>query len=194
MAALILAALLAGTDGVEQWRLLIDRASARFDIPADWIARVMRAESGGRTMLNGMPIRSGAGAIGLMQLMPGTWADMRAAYGLGREPDDPADNILAGTAYLRLLYDRFGYPGLFAAYHAGPARYADTLIGRARLPVATQTYLATLTGRSTQSIPSVAAVPPQTLFAVRYDGISGSPPEAKSVQPASLFAPVGASR
>ena len=84
----------------------------------------MRVESGGRTTLEGRPIVSSAGAMGLMQLMPGTWRDMRAVLGLGPDPHDPHDNILAGTAYLRLMYDRFGYPGLFAAYNAGPARYA----------------------------------------------------------------------
>src|SRR3546814_13425104 len=66
--------------------------------------------------LNGRPIRSRAGAMGLMQLMPATWADMRARVGLGRNPDDPRDNILAATFCLRLMYDRFGYPGLFGAY------------------------------------------------------------------------------
>lgn len=44
--------------------------------------------------------------------------------------------VLAGTAYLRLMYDRFGYPGLFAAYDAGPARYALVLAGRRQLPAA----------------------------------------------------------
>ena len=58
--------------------------------------------------------------MGLMQLMPATWAAMRAEHGLGHDPHDPRDNILAGTAYLRAMYDRFGYPGLFAAYNAGP--------------------------------------------------------------------------
>ena len=57
-----------------------------------------------------------------MQLMPRTWNDMRARLALGPDPDDPRDNILAGTAYLRLMYDRFGYPGMFAAYNAGPGR------------------------------------------------------------------------
>src|SRR3546814_12284093 len=87
----------------------------------------MQAESGGRTRLNGRPIRSPAGAIGLMQLMPGTWAEMRVRLGLGADPDDPRDNLLAGPFYLRPMYARFGYPGLLAAYNAGPARYAEHL-------------------------------------------------------------------
>lgn len=104
----------------------------------------MRAESGGRTTLDGRPIASHAGAMGLMQLMPGTWADMRARLGLGNNPHAPRDNILAGTYYLRLMYARFGYPGLFGAYNAGPARYSAYLAGRSRLPGETRIYLATL--------------------------------------------------
>ncbi|GLV24727.1 hypothetical protein TomTYG45_11670 [Sphingobium sp. TomTYG45] len=69
----------------------------------------MRAESGGQTRWNGRPIRSSAGAMGLMQLMPATWKEMRVRLGLGNDPDQPRDNILAGTFYLRLMHDRFGY-------------------------------------------------------------------------------------
>src|SRR3546814_1412867 len=72
--------------------------------------------------------------MGLMQLMPATWAEMRMRLGLGSNPDDARDNILAGTFYLRLMYDRFGYPGMFAAYNAGPGRYAEHLFGRRALP------------------------------------------------------------
>lgn len=102
----------------------------------------MEAESAGRTILNGRPITSRAGAMGLMQLMPGTWAEMRAAHGLGPDPHDPRDNILAGTAYLRAMYDRFGFPGLFAAYNAGPARYAEHLATGRPLPTETVAYVA----------------------------------------------------
>ena len=114
----------------------------RFGVPAAWIERVMRAESGGQTMLAGRPITSRAGAMGLMQLMPGTWAEMRAAHALGADPHDPRDNILAGAAYLRAMYDRFGYPGLFAAYNAGPARYAEHLAGGRPLPAETVAFVA----------------------------------------------------
>ena len=91
------------TDPVSRWRAEIAEASARFAVPVAWIERVMRAESGGHTMLGGRPITSHAGAMGLMQLMPATWAAMRAAHGLGGNPHDPRDNILAGTAYLRAM-------------------------------------------------------------------------------------------
>lgn len=121
-------------------------ASKRFGIPQSWIKEVMDAESGGRTTLLGAPIVSAAGAMGLMQLMPGTWAEMRDAHGLGADPFDPRDNIFAGAAYLRAMYDRFGYPGLFAAYNAGPRRYARFLAG-ADLPGETIRYVARISGR-----------------------------------------------
>lgn len=140
----LLAAVPTKAQSVDRWRPYIVEASARFGVPAQWIERVMRAESGGRTMLNGRPITSRAGAMGLMQLMPGTWADMRARLGLGNDPYAPSDNILAGTYYLRLMYDRFGYPGLFGAYNAGPTRYSAYLAGRSRLPGETRIYLATV--------------------------------------------------
>ena len=131
--------------------------------------------SRGRTAQGGRPIRSSAGAIGLMQLMPGTWSNMRARLGLGVDPDDPRDNILAGTFYLRLMYDRFGYPGLFAAYNAGPARYAHYLAGRAGLPRETIGYLASVApdAQESEEVPATAR-PVEGLFAVRK--IPASPP------------------
>ncbi|WP_374414950.1 lytic transglycosylase domain-containing protein [Novosphingobium colocasiae] len=142
-----------GSDSVSRWHTEIAEASARFSVPVAWIERVMRAESGGMTMLDGRPITSRAGAMGLMQLMPATWAAMRATYGLGGNPYDPRDNILAGTAYLRAMYDRFGYPGLFGAYNAGPGRYAAYLTTGRPLPGETRAYLATVTGTAPQEIP-----------------------------------------
>jgi soluble lytic murein transglycosylase-like protein len=172
---------------IARWEPHIAEASARFGIPPAWIVRVMRAESGGNTHIAGRPIRSRVGAIGLMQLMPGTWAAMRTAHGLGSDPDDPRDNILAGTAYLRLMYDRFGYPGLFAAYNAGPGRYAAYLGRRSSLPGETIAYLAAVTG-SARPLPNAPDVtPPQLLFALRRDleREVGSP---KSAPDSGLFA------
>lgn len=160
----------AQAESVADWRPYIAEASARFSVPVAWIEAVMQAESRGRTQLDGRPIRSSAGAMGLMQLMPGTWADMRTRLGLGSDPDDPRDNILAGTLYLRLMYDRFGYPGLFAAYNAGPARYAEHLAGRRGLPAETVGYLASVASpTSAKAIIAVAPTPPHTIFAVRRD-------------------------
>ena len=58
---------------------------------------------------------SGAGARGLLQLMPGTARELRL------DGDDPADNVLAGASYLRQMLSRFGSVDLaLAAYNAGP--------------------------------------------------------------------------
>ena len=137
-------------DLVGRWDPLIREAAGRAAIPEAWIRRVIRAESAGRTNLRGQPITSRAGAMGLMQLMPATWSAMRAKLGLGADPFDPHDNIVAGAAFLRLMYDRFGYPGLFGAYNAGPARYAAYLKGRA-LPAETVGYLAKVVGGDARS-------------------------------------------
>ena len=163
VAALLFIAVPARADTVTRWRPYIDEANARFGVPVEWIERVMRVESAGQIALGGRPITSRAGAMGLMQLMPGTWAEMRAALGLGADPHNPRDNILAGTRYLRLMYDRFGYPGCFAAYNAGPARYAAYLAGKSWLPAETIAYVPNVIG---SPVPA-ARVEAPTLFVAR---------------------------
>ena len=166
--------------GVERWRPYVVEASARYALPVPWIEQVIRVESGGKTMLAGRPITSPAGAMGLMQLMPATWAAMRDAYGLGTDPFDPHDNIIAGTAYLRLLYDRFGYPAMFAAYNAGPGRYSAYLAGRRGLPHETIRYLASTTGGAPQAANPVA-VPP--MFIVRLAPLAAAAPTLFAIAP-----------
>ncbi|MDP2333804.1 MAG: transglycosylase SLT domain-containing protein [Reyranella sp.] len=97
-------------------------AAHRFGVPASWISAVMAMESGGDVLA-----LSPQGAMGLMQIMPDTWAGLRVRHGLGNDPYEPRDNILAGVAYLREMHDRYGSPGFLAAYNAGPARYDDHL-------------------------------------------------------------------
>ena len=82
--------------------------------------------------------------MGLMQIMPGTWAELRSRYHLGVDPYDPHDNIVAGAAYIRELHDRYGEPGFLAAYNAGPGRYERHLATGRPLPDETQVYVATL--------------------------------------------------
>ncbi|HVA14047.1 MAG TPA: lytic transglycosylase domain-containing protein [Stellaceae bacterium] len=132
------------SSSLDRWQAFIAEASRRYGIPEAWIRAVLRAESGGRTTLRGRPITSPAGAIGLMQVMPKTWAELRARYGFGADPYDPRANILAGTAYLRELYERYGYPNLFAAYNAGPGRFDAYLFNGEKLPDETLAYLASL--------------------------------------------------
>jgi soluble lytic murein transglycosylase-like protein len=118
---------------------IVTEAAQRFGIPAAWIRAVMRSEShGDRHAI------SPKGARGLMQLMPDTWAALRVRYGLGRDPYDPRDNILAGAAYLREMHDRYGSPGFLAAYNAGPSRYEDYRDQRRPLPGETIAYVAEL--------------------------------------------------
>lgn len=117
----------------------IAEASQRFGIPQHWISAVMQVESAGH-----VTAVSTAGAMGLMQIMPGTWADLRLLHRLGNDPFEPRDNILGGTAYLREMYDLFGAPGFLAAYNAGPARYADHLATGRPLPRETRAYVAML--------------------------------------------------
>ncbi len=141
----------------------IAEASQRFGMPQQWIREVIRQESGGRTMMNGKPITSHAGAMGLMQVMPVTYAEMRRKHGLGPDPYNPRDNILAGTAYLREMYDLFGAPGFLGAYNCGPGCYADYLAGNRRLPGETRRYIASvgprLEGGSGPGAVEVASLP-----------------------------------
>lgn len=116
----------------------IAEASHRFRLPQLWIRAVMHLESA-----RDPRAVSRKGAVGLMQIMPGTWAELRLRHQLGHDPYDPHDNILAGTAYLRELYDRYGSPGFLAAYNAGPGRYEASLRGRP-LPAETRAYVAML--------------------------------------------------
>ena len=188
LAAWLALACPAAAQTVADWRPFTTEAAQRFGLPVAWIERVMQAESRGRTRLDGRPIRSRAGAMGLMQLMPATWAAMRQRLGLGADPDNPRDNILAGTFYLRLMYDRFGYPGLFAAYNAGPGRYAAHLATGGALPGETVAYLRTVGGAASTAPPGVVEAPRETLFAVRYQGTQ----QPRSADPAppqtTLFA------
>lgn len=185
----LVAAIPAHADGVVRWRSYIGEASARFGVPSTWIERVMLRESGGRTEIAGRPIRSSKGAIGLMQLMPATWASARAVLGLGDDPDDPRDNILAGTYYLRLMYDRFGYPGCFAAYNAGPGPYAAWLAGTAPLPRETVAYLGAIGVQPAVPARVDAQLPsPPSLFAVQREPAVATVSDPPKVSAIILFA------
>ena len=136
------------------------RPSKRFDVPEIWIRSVMRVESGGNEYLNGQLITSSAGAMGLMQVMPDTYDELRDRYSLGDDPFDPHENILAGTAYLREMYDIYGSPGFLAAYNAGPRRLDDYLSNNRALPDETRRYVAMIG-------PNIVGVYPVKPFAGR---------------------------
>ncbi|WP_439650091.1 lytic transglycosylase domain-containing protein [Gymnodinialimonas mytili] len=153
----------------------IAEAARRFGIPQHWIRAVMQAESAG----NARAVSS-AGAMGLMQIMPGTWAELSAAHGFGSNPFDRRENVLAGAAYLRQMYDQFGSPGFLAAYNAGPGRYAEHLRTGRTLPRETRRYVAALS----QELGFSDAAPLQPIRTVSADRWQAAP----------LFAPLTASR
>lgn len=183
MVSLIVAALLAGAQPpADPYAAPIAEAAKRFDVPERWIRAVMRVESAGDAGAT-----SRAGAMGLMQLMPATWATMRARYRLGNDPYAPRDNILAGTAYLREMYDRYGSPAFLAAYNAGPGRLDDHLRKGRPLPDETRRYLTAIgpalggsdvTGEAHAALPEP---PPETLFAIQRQ--TGTTPVPSSPEP-----------
>lgn len=176
---------------IDRWQKLVEAASTRFGVPASWIRAAMARESAGHTTLHGAPIVSSAGAMGLMQLMPATWSEMRARYGFGNDPFDPHDNIFAGTAYLREMFDRFGYPDLFAAYQAGPGRLQSVLAGQNRLPPTTESYLESIVPGAKIAAETTTKPTGDALFFVGTDTANGS---TESIGPTretrSLFVPL----
>lgn len=129
----------------DPWGPYIREASARFDVPDVWIRAVIHQESGGHLYdKHGQFITSAPGAMGLMQLMPPAYDDMRTQYGLGSDPYDPRDNIMAGTAYIRQMYDIYGTPGFLAAYNDGPGNVDHYLRQNRTLPRETRNYVAAI--------------------------------------------------
>lgn len=172
------------------YALHVTEASQRFGIPERWIWAVMRAESGGQSRAV-----SHAGAMGLMQIMPRTWAMLSARFHLGPDPFDIRANILGGAAYLRLMWDRYGDVALMlAAYNAGPRRVDDYRMRRRRLPAETANYVAKIssslgtaaTFRVTSSPHAVAqSWRHAPVFASRRDSASAinEAPESMSARP-----------
>jgi len=143
----------------------IQESSRRFHVPPDWIRAVMRVESDGDAKSV-----SEKGAIGLMQVMPKTYAELQAKLGLGPDPFDLHDNIVAGAAYLAEMFDRYGEIGVLAAYNAGPRRYEDYLLRGRPLPAETTDYVARLAPEfGFASIPAAGiSVPPYALRAPMF--------------------------
>lgn len=165
----------------------IARAAARFAISDALIRAIIAVESNFKVLAI-----SPKGAMGLMQLMPGTWAELRQRYRLGSDPFDPCDNILAGSAYLRELLDRYGDPGFLAAYNAGPGRYQAYLGGRQNLPAETTAYVAKLSGvrlapnarAVAREVPDPDAWRSSGLFVSRSETPSDAPVSTSKTSPA----------
>ncbi|MBV8397688.1 MAG: lytic transglycosylase domain-containing protein, partial [Acetobacteraceae bacterium] len=126
----------------DPWGPYVSEASQKYDVPERWIREVMRVESGGNLYQDGRLITSWVGAMGLMQVMPETYDELRGRYGLGDDAYDPHNNILAGAAYMREMYDIYGKPGFLAAYNAGPKRLDEYLSNTRPLPDETRHYVA----------------------------------------------------
>ncbi len=138
----------------DPWGPYIREASRRFDVPERWIREVMRQESAGRATAT-----SPVGAMGLMQVMPGTYTELRYKHGLGDDPYHPYDSIMAGTAYIRQMYDLYGSPAFLAAYNAGPRRLEDYLWSGRSMPNETRNYVARIGPRIVDAHPTRRAAP-----------------------------------
>ncbi|TKB77695.1 MAG: lytic transglycosylase domain-containing protein [Mesorhizobium sp.] len=132
-----------------QWSRHIREAAKRFAIPERLLSGVMHVESVGDVRA-----RSRKGAMGLMQIMPATWEELRIKHRLGDDPYQPRDNILAGAAYLREMLDTFGRSGFLAAYNAGPGRYKEHLSTGRPLPRETVDYVRKLAPLINGAFPS----------------------------------------
>ena len=170
----------------DPWGPYIRQASARFDVPQQWIRAVMQQESGGQEYLGGHLTTSPDGAMGLMQVMPDTYEELRARNSLGPDPYNPRDNILAGTAYIREMYDLYGSPGFLAAYNAGPGRYDDYLNHREPLPYETRQYVASIEPHLGYGQPRQAS-PAQQFAMNRYPVPTPTAPRPYPVQVASAL-------
>ena len=150
----------------DPWGPYIQEAASRFRFPGRWIRAVMHQESGGRLYnADGALITSPVGAMGLMQVMPTTYDRLSRRYGLGADPYEPRDNILAGTAYLREMFDRFGSPYFLAAYNAGPDRVALFLAGSTILPDETENYVASISPSLGDEAPGIGGGASGTVLA-----------------------------
>ncbi|WP_369692604.1 transglycosylase SLT domain-containing protein [Aristophania vespae] len=92
---------------------------------------------------------------------------MRNQYNLGPDPYNPRDNILAGTAYIRQMYEIYGSPGFLAAYNDGPGNVDHYLRQNRPLPKETRNYVKAIG-------PKIAGIWPKNrskadLMVARYD-------------------------
>ena len=158
----------------DPWGPYVREAATRYGVPEQWIRAVMQQESGGQEQAV-----SPVGAMGLMQVMPATYEGLRERYGLGDDPYDPHNNILAGTAYIREMYDKYGAPGFLAAYNAGPDRVDGYLSGASSLPDETVNYLAAVTPNLGGTVPFSG---PLATYAVTHSGRAiGATPDVASL-------------
>jgi membrane-bound lytic murein transglycosylase B len=166
---------------LKRWDSFVAAAARRFGEPKTRLYAVMQLEIGGATMLSeNQPIVSSAGAMGLMQLMPQTYDEMRRQLDLGPDPFDPHDNIFAAAAYLRWLKARYGYPAMFAAYNDGPGNLEARMRDAGLLPQETQNYLIRINAKLSPGTPldrrfTATLAPAHTPDLVKFTGADGAP-------------------
>ncbi len=132
------------------WSELITRLAQEAGINPTLAVRVARYESG----LNPNVVNPSSGATGLMQLMPGTAAD------LGVDPHNVVENIRGGIEYLRQQLERFGNAAqALAAYNWGPAHVTSALTQWGsdwfhHIPQQTQRYVTSILSEPLGDTPS----------------------------------------
>lgn len=125
----------------------VEEAARGSGVPARLLAAVASVESAWE-----VGALSSAGAMGLMQLMPGTARD------LGVDPWDPRSNLVGGARYLAALLGQCGDLGLgLAAYNAGPARVLAAMRDGRRLPEETLRYVPKVLGRMAKLAPRLTS-------------------------------------
>jgi len=142
---------------VSDYDPIIEQASREWNVDPNLLRSVMQQESGGNPVdKSGRPIRSSAGAAGLMQIMPETQS------GLGvSNPDDPYQSIYGGAKYLSQMLDRYQRPELaVAAYNAGPDRMDAHLANGTPLPAETGAYVPSVAANYAMFAKAKASPPP----------------------------------
>ena len=152
---------------------LFDAAGQRFNVDPNLLRAVFQTESGGTF---GTP-DSSAGAMGGMQLMPQTYSTMAQRYGLGSDPRDPYNNVMAGAATLSENLDRYGdVSSALKAYNGGtdPSRWNNPetaayvgKVAQAYMPLASPSQAP---GASAPQTPAPAASPAPYQVASNDDG------------------------
>src|SRR6185312_8033426 len=136
------------------WGPLVAQAAQQNGVPFPLAMSVLNAESGGNPQAV-----SPAGAQGLMQLMPGTSAEMGV-----KNPLDPAQNIAGGVSYLGKMLHQFVSPhAALAAYNWGPGNVAKQ--GAAAAPASTQAYVSKVMAAATPGAQTNETAPQQNISA-----------------------------
>jgi hypothetical protein len=171
----------------------ITDAANKYGVDPNLALGVAHQESG----INPNVADSPTGAMGIMQLEPGT------AQSLGVNPRDPSQNIDGGVRYLRMLQDKFnGNPQMMlAGYNAGPQRAQEWAQGRS-LPAETQNYIRSITAHIGNGLNKVwggmqqnVANPIQTAFAGKTPMPNQSTPDnnqgifSRLLAPGAMFNP-----